>query len=125
MTLAASGRQMNQFQLLAVIKSVLIWSFVLAVCMIVIGFPVLVLVVSVGSLLAVTLHAILPMNGILYTAIGFLGIHVLGILAASTFLTLKGYHPQDVEWLRWLHGQENPQASSTYASCPLTCDINN
>ena len=109
--------------LISTLKSILIWSFVLAVCMIVIGFPVLVLVVSIASLMAVTLHAIMPTSAVLLTAVGFIGVHVLGILAVSTFLTFKGIRPQDVEWLRWLHGDENPGTTSVYASCPLTCDV--
>ncbi|OUC11614.1 MAG: hypothetical protein B0A82_26835 [Alkalinema sp. CACIAM 70d] len=110
--------------LISTLKSILIWSFVLAVCMIVIGFPVLVLVVSIASLMAVTLHAIMPTSAVLLTAVGFIGVHVLGILAVSTFLTLKGIRPHDVEWLRWLHGDEHPaDTTSIYASCPLTCDV--
>jgi hypothetical protein len=110
---------------LAAIKSILIWSFVLAVCMIVVGFPYLVLVVSLASLLAFTLHAIMPVAAILYTVGAFIGIHVLGIFAVSTFLTLKGVHPQDVDWMNWLRrGKENPVATAIFASCPLTCDIN-
>jgi hypothetical protein len=123
MAFANSSTTANQFQVVTTIKSILVWSFVLAVCMTVIGFPLLMLVVAVGSLMAVTLHAILPTSAMLMTAVGFVGVHVLGILAASTFLTLKGIHPQEVEWLRWLNGQENPTTDSTFASCPLTCDI--
>ncbi len=123
MAFANSSTTANQFQLVTTLKSILVWSFVLTVCMTVIGFPLLMLVVAVGSLTAVTLHALLPTSALLMTAIGFIGVHVLGILAASTFLTLKGIHPQEVEWLRWLNGQESPTTSSTYASCPLTCDI--
>ena len=122
MTLANSSST-NQFQLVAIIKSILLWSFVLTVCMIVIGFPVLMLVVALTSLFAVTLHAIMPTHAVLITTVGVLGIHIVGILAASAFLTLKGINPQEVEWLRWLNGQENPQTSSTFASCPLTCNI--
>lgn len=123
MAFANSSATANQFQIVTTLKSILVWSFVLVVCMTVIGFPLLMLVVAVGSLMAVTLHAILPTSAMLMTAIGFVGVHILGILAASTFLTLKGIHPQEVEWLRWLNGQENPTTSSTYASCPLTCDV--
>jgi hypothetical protein len=119
----ANSSSTHQFQLVATLKSILVWSFVLAVCMIVIGFPVLMLVVALGSLFAVTLHAIMPTHAILITTVGFVGFHILGILAASAFLTLKGIHPQEVEWLRWLNGQENPNTYSTFASCPLTCDI--
>lgn len=119
----ANSSATNQLQLVSTLKSILVWSFVLAVCMIVIGFPIFMLVVALASLLAVTLHAIMPANAVLVTTVGFVGIHILGILTASTFLTLRGIHPQEVEWLRWLNGKENPDTSATFASCPLTCDI--
>jgi hypothetical protein len=123
MAFANSSTTTNQFQLVTTIKSILVWSFVLTVCMLVIGFPILMLMVAVGSLTAVTLHAIMPTSAMLMTAIGFIGAHILGILAASSFLTLKGIHPHEVESLRWLNGQANPVTISTYASCPLTCDL--
>jgi hypothetical protein len=119
----APSQSLKTAHTLFLIKSFLIWTFTLTVCMLVIGFPILVLVVSVGSLLAVTLHAILPMSAVLFVAIGLIGVHAMGIMLAAAFLTSKGIHPQEVEWLRWLHGQENPLNSSVYAACPLTCDI--
>lgn len=122
MTLAHSQRLENSAYLFA-LKSFLIWVFTLTVCMIVIGFPVLVLVVSVSALLAFTLHAILPFSAVLLITIGMIGIHAFGIMLAAAWLTSKGIHPQEVEWLRWLNGQENPLHTAVYASCPLTCDI--
>jgi hypothetical protein len=119
----ARSQGLGNFYFLFALKSFLLWTFTLAVCMIVLGFPVLVLVVSIGALLAVTLHAIIPASGVLFATITMLGIHALGIMLAAGFLTLKGIHPQEVEWLRWLNGQENPLHTSVYASCPLTCDI--
>jgi hypothetical protein len=124
MTLAQShGQQGLSFFALA--KSILIWTFALTVCMVVIGFPMLLLVVAVASLMAVALHAIMPIGAVLLIAAGFIGIHAVGILLASTYLTLRGIHPQDVDWLRWLHGQENPENEAVYAACPLTCGIEN
>jgi hypothetical protein len=123
MTLARS-QNVGGVSFLSSVQSVLIWSFVLAVCMIVIGFPVFLLVVSVASLLAVTLHAILPMSAILLTVSALIGIHLIGILAVATFLTAKGIYPNDVDWMVWLKGRENPVNTAVYASCPLTCDIN-
>ncbi len=121
----ARSQYAGSLSFLSAVKSILIWSFVLAVCMIVVGFPILVLVVSLASLFAFTLHAIMPVASILYTVAAFIGIHVLGILAVSTFLTMKGVHPQDVDWMNWLRrGQENPIATAVYASCPLTCEVN-
>jgi hypothetical protein len=122
MTLATT-QSSKGLHLFSTAKSILIWSFALTVCMIVIGFPMFVLMVSLASLLAFTLHAIMPVSAVLFIAVGFVSLHVVGILAASTFLTLKGIYPQDVDWLRWLHGQENPQDTVVYASCPLTCEI--
>jgi hypothetical protein len=122
MTLTASQNSKGM-ALFFTAKSITIWAFALTVCMIVIGFPVFVLMVSLASLMAFTLHAIIPGSAVLVIAVGFVGLHVVGILAGSAFLTLKGIHPQDVDWLRWLHGQENPQDTVVYASCPLTCDV--
>jgi hypothetical protein len=122
MTLARSNN-VGSFSLISAIQSILVWSFVLAVCMIVIGFPVLVLVVSVASLLAFTLHSIMPMSAVLLTAAVFLGVHIAGILGMATFLTAKGIYPHDVDWMVWLRGRENPVNTSVYAACPLTCDI--
>lgn len=119
----ARSQGLGNLYLLFALKSFLIWTFTLTVCMIVLGFPVLVVVVSIGALLAVTLHAIIPASGVLLATIGVLGIYALGIMFAAGFLTAKGIHPQEVEWLRWLHGEENPLHTSIYASCPLTCDI--
>ncbi len=122
MTLA-QGQSRQSLGMFATVKSILVWTFALTVCMIVIGFPMLIMVVALASLVAVMLHAIMPVGAVLVTAVGFIGIHALGILLASTYLTLRGIHPQDVDWLRWLHGQENPGNTSVYAACPLTCEI--
>lgn len=122
MALARSQGLGNLYFLFA-LKSFLIWTFTLTVCMIVLGFPALVVIVSIGALLTVTLHAIVPASGVLLATIIMLGIHALGIMFGAAFLTAKGIHPQEVEWLRWLHGEENPLHTSVYASCPLTCDL--
>ncbi|MBW4419558.1 MAG: hypothetical protein KME13_10050 [Myxacorys californica WJT36-NPBG1] len=123
MTLARS-QNLGNLYFLSSVKSFLLWTFTLTVCMIVIGFPLLVLVVSVGALLAGALHAILPLSGVLFAIISVIGIHALAIMFMAGLLTAKGIHPQEVEWLRWLNGQANPLHTSVYASCPLTCDIN-
>jgi hypothetical protein len=119
----APSQSLKTAHTLFMIKSFLIWTFTLTVCMLVIGFPILVLVVSVGALLAVTLHAIMPGSAVLFVGMSLIGIHAIGIMLAAAFLTSKGIHPQEVEWLRWLHGQENPLNTSVYAACPLTCDV--
>ncbi len=120
----ARGQYAGGLSFLSMVKNILIWSFVLAVCMIVVGFPILLLVVAVGSLLAFALHAFMPLTAMLYTVVAFVGVHILGILGVSTFLTLKGVYPQEIDWMNWLRGQENPMNTAVYASCPLTCDIN-
>lgn len=108
---------------LMIAQSFLTWVFTLAVCSLVIGFPVLILVVLIGSLMVVTLQSVLSMSAALLIAASILGIHILGIVATSAVLTFRGIHPQDVTWLAWLNGRENTTAMSVYASCPLTCDI--
>ncbi len=123
MTLVQSQPFKNLYFIVA-LKSFLIWTFTLTVCMIVVGFPALVLVVSVGALLAVTLHAIMPFSAVLLIAVGLIGIHAIGIMLAAAFMTANGIHPQEVEWLRWLNGQADPLHTSVYAACPLTCEIN-
>jgi hypothetical protein len=119
----ANSQSLKTAHTLFMIKSFLIWTFTLTVCMLVIGFPILVLVVSVGALLAMTLHAIMPGSAVLVVSVGLISIHAIGIMLAAAFLTAKGIHPQEVEWLRWLHGEENPLNTSVYAACPLTCDV--
>ncbi len=120
----AQSQSLKSFYFLLLIKSFLIWTFTLTVCMIVIGFPALVLVVSVGALLAVTLHALMPFSAVLLITVGMIAIHAVGIMMGAAYLTSRGIHPQEVEWLRWLHGQEDPLHTSVYAACPLTCDLN-
>lgn len=105
------------------LKSFLVWVFTLTVCMIVIGFPVFLLVVSVSALFAFVLHEILPVSAVLVITLGMIGIHAIGIMSAAAWLTSQGIHPQQVEWLRWLNGKANPLHTAVYASCPLTCDI--
>ncbi len=105
------------------LRSFLIWTFTLAVCLLIIGFPLVILMVTVGSLLAMTLQSILPMSSVLLVAGGLFGINILAIMAGAAVLTLKGIHPGDVDWLRWLHGEANPSHTAVYAACPLTCDI--
>ena len=105
------------------IKSFLIWAFTLVVCLLVIGFPAVILMVTIGSLLAVVLQSVLPVSAVLVVAGSLLGFNLLAIVLGAGILTLKGIHPQEVDWLRWLHGEENPRHTSVYASCPLTCAV--
>lgn len=108
---------------LLMVKSFLIWLFTLAVCLLVVGFPLVILMVTVGSLLAVILQSMIPMSSVLLVAGGIIGLNILAVMMGAAILTLKGVHPDQVHWLRWLQGEENPNHTSTYASCPLTCAI--
>ena len=122
MTLANS-QSLENSDILFKLKSFSVWVFTLTICMIVIGFPVFVLVVSVSALAAFILNTILPFSSILFVSVSVIGIHAIGIMYAAAWLTSKGIHPQEVEFLRWLNGKENPSHPSVYASCPLTCEI--
>ncbi|MGB7416377.1 MAG: hypothetical protein WA902_19390 [Thermosynechococcaceae cyanobacterium] len=118
---APDSRRMS---LVSLVKSFLIWTFTLTVCWLVVGFPVVVLMVTFGSLGAIALQAVLPMSAVVVVAGGILSANVLAILAGSAVLTLKGIHPHQISWLRWLNGQANPESATVYAACPLTCDRN-
>lgn len=114
------GRNLH---LLGIVKSFLLWSFTLSVCFLVVGFPVIVILITIGSLATLILESILPATAVLLVASSILGITVLTILLSAITLTIKGIHPQDVSWLRWLHGKDKPLHDSTYAACPLTCSL--
>ncbi len=108
---------------LIIAKSFLIWSFTLTVCLLVVGFPIVVLMATVGALAAVVLQSVLPVSAVLVVAGSLIGVNVLAIVFGAAMLTLKGIHPQEVSWLRWLHGEARPSHTPVYASCPLTCGL--
>ncbi|MEW6497278.1 MAG: hypothetical protein AB1589_32965 [Cyanobacteriota bacterium] len=108
---------------LAMVKSFLIWTFTLGVCLLVVGFPLIVLMVTVGSLLALALQSVLSVSAVLLVAGSLIGINVLAVVVCAALLTLKGVHPDEVRWLNWLHGGPDPLYKSVYAACPLTCDL--
>jgi len=120
----SQSQSFRRFYYLVMLKSFLIWAFTLTVCLLVIGFPLIILMVTIGSLLAVVLQSVLPVSAVLVVAGSLLGVNLLSIMLGAAMLTLKGVHPQEVHWLRWLHGEEDPNHTSVYASCPLTCNIN-
>jgi hypothetical protein len=123
MTLANS-QSLGKAYSLFFAKSFLVWVFTFIVCSLVIGFPILILVVGIGSLLAVTLQSLLPMSSVLLVAGGVLALHILGVMLASAVLTARGVHPQDVSWLTWLSGKaDGVETTSVYASCPFTCGL--
>ncbi|GBF80712.1 hypothetical protein [Aphanothece sacrum] len=108
---------------LTLVKSFLVWSFTLTVCLLVVGFPLIVLMATVGALASVILQSVLPVSAVLLVVGSLLGANVLAIVVGAALLTSKGIHPQDVDWLRWLHGEARPSHTSVYAACPLTCSL--
>ena len=108
---------------IATVKSFLIWSFALTVCLLVVGFPLVVIMATVGALLAVVLQSVLPVSAVLLVAGTIIGANILAVLVGAGVLTSKGIHPQDVSWLRWLHGEATPLHTPVYAACPLTCSL--
>lgn len=116
-------RNWDSSYLSVVLKSFLIWSFTLLVCLLVVGFPIVVLMMTIGSLMAIVLQSILPVSAVLVVAGTIIGGTLMGILFAAAMLTFKGVHPNEVSWLSWLHGKEVVTSESIYASCPLTCEL--
>lgn len=119
----AQRSDFGKFYSLTMVKSFLLWSFTLTVCLLVIGFPIIVVMATVGSLAAIILQSVFPMSAVLLVVGSLLGINVLGIVLGAAILTFKGIHPQEVHWLHWLHGDAAPSSTSVYAACPLTCNV--
>ncbi|MEB3181050.1 MAG: hypothetical protein VKL59_18750 [Nostocaceae cyanobacterium] len=122
MTLAQTS-DLGKTDSLFAIKSFLIWTFTLAVCLLVVGFPLVVLMATVASLLSVVLQSVMPMSAVLLVAGSVIALNILAVVVAAAVLTMKGIHPHQMEWLSWLHGEAEQVQTSVYASCPLTCDI--
>jgi len=118
-----SQQGMKSVYSVTVAKSFLIWSFTLLVCILVIGFPFIVLMTLVGAFLAMILHTLLPMSSVLIVASTLIGLHLIAVFTGAGFLTFKGIHPEEVRWLSWLHGKAEPKHNSVYAFCPLTCNL--
>ncbi len=108
---------------LADIKSFLIWSFTLTVCFLVVGFPVGFILVTIGVLMTIVLHAVMPISSVVLVGSALIALNVLIVLIGAAALTLKGIKPQDVTWLSWLHGDAELHYERVYASCPLTCEV--
>lgn len=108
-------------------KSFLLWSFTLTVCLLVVGFPIGVLLVTCGILATIILQAVLPSSAVVLVAGSILSINLLIVVLGAAILTIRGIHPEQVSWLHWLHGKEAFSLSNTpvYASCPLTCNLSN
>ena len=108
----------------SLIKSFLVWSFTLAVCLLVVGFPVGALVVTVGILATIILHAIIPASAVLVVTGSIFALNISVVLIGAAILSSRGIYPEEVSWLSWLHGQNTLVNTPVYASCPLTCELN-
>ncbi|KOP22745.1 hypothetical protein AMR41_30210 [Hapalosiphon sp. MRB220] len=108
---------------LLMVKSFLIWSFTLAVCLLVVGFPLVVFMATVGCLLSIVLQSVMPVSAVLVVAGGLILFNILSVVIGASVLTAKGIHPKEVKWLSWLHGETEQMQKTVYAACPLTCDI--
>lgn len=108
----------------SLIKSFLVWSFTLAVCLLVVGFPVGALVVTVGILATIILHAIIPASAVLVVTGSIFALNISVVLIGAAILSSRGIYPEEVSWLSWLHGQNTLVSTPVYASCPLTCELN-
>ncbi|MGL6340338.1 MAG: hypothetical protein ACRC80_14515 [Waterburya sp.] len=109
------------------IKSFLLWSFTLTVCLLVVGFPVGALVVTVGILATIILQTVIPASAVLVVTGSIFTLNIAIVLFSAAVLAFKGIHPEEVSWLNWLHEKSDLANTAVYASCPLTCqlDINN
>ena len=67
MALSQTGDMGKTYSLL-IIKSFLIWTFTLAVCLLVVGFPLVVLMATVGCLLSIVLQSVMPASAVLVVA---------------------------------------------------------
>lgn len=119
----SQSQMVNQSDYGLMLKSFLLWAGILTVCLLIIGFPVGILIVTVGSLLAMVLQSVLPGTGMLLVVGGVIGVQVVGVLVMAAVLATKGIKPSDVTWLPWISGGANPKHESTYAACPLTCEV--
>ena len=108
---------------IGLVKSFLVWSFTLTVCLLVVGFPVGALVVTIGLLATIILQTVLPASAVLLVTGSIFSINLAIVIVGAAALSLQGIHPEQVNWLNWLHGQKGLVNSPVYASCPLTCQL--
>jgi hypothetical protein len=120
---SAQSSNLGKTYSLMMIKSFLIWTFTLAVCLLVVGFPLVFLMATVGCLLSIVLQSVMPASAVLLVSGALIMLNVLAVVIAAGVLTFKGVHPKQVKWLSWLHGEAEQIQTSVYAACPLTCDI--
>jgi hypothetical protein len=91
--------------------------------LLVVGFPLVVLMATVGCLLSIVLQSVMPASAVLVVAGSLIMFNVLAVVVAAGVLTLRGVHPTEIKWLSWLHGEEEELNTSVYAACPLTCEV--
>ncbi|MEM6612947.1 MAG: hypothetical protein AAF652_11970 [Cyanobacteria bacterium P01_C01_bin.72] len=108
---------------IGLIKSFLVWSFTLTVCLLVVGFPVGALVATVGLLATIILQTVLPASAVLVVVGSIFSLNLAIVIFGAAVLSLKGIHPEEVSWLNWLHGEKDLLNTPVYASCPLTCQF--
>jgi hypothetical protein len=120
---SAQSSNLGKTYSLLMIKSFLIWTFTLAVCLLVVGFPLVVLMATVGCLLSIILQSVMPVSAVLLVAGALIMFNVMAVVLAAGVLTIKGVHPSEVKWLSWLHGEADQMQTTVYAACPLTCEI--
>ncbi len=120
---SAQSSNLGKTYSLLMIKSFLIWTFTLAVCLLVVGFPLVVVMATVGCLLSIVLQSIMPVSAVLLVAGGLIMFNVMAVLIAAGLLTARGIHPKQIRWLSWLHGEADKAQTTVYAACPLTCEI--
>ncbi len=120
---SAQSSNLGKTYSLMMIKSFLIWTFTLAVCLLVVGFPLVFVMATVGCLLSIVLQSVMPVSAVLLVSGGLIMFNVLAVMIAAGVLTFKGIHPNQVKWLSWLNGEAEQMQTSVYAACPLTCDI--
>ena len=116
-------QNVNSNNLLANIKSFLIWSFTLTVCFLVVGFPIVFLLATIGVLMTIVLHGIMPISSVFLVGSTLIALNILMVFISAAALTIKGIKPQEVTWLSWLHGDAELHYDRVYASCPLTCSL--
>ncbi|MBD2137316.1 hypothetical protein H6F32_06895 [Anabaena sp. FACHB-1237] len=120
---SAQSASLGKTYSLLMMKSFLIWTFTLAVCLLVVGFPLVVLMATVGCLLSIVLQSVMPTTAVLVVAGGLVMFNVMAVLIGAGVLTAKGIHPTQIKWLSWLHGEEEKAHTAVYAACPLTCSL--
>lgn len=122
MVVAQSSNPRKMYSLL-MMKTFLIWTFTLAVCLLVVGFPLVVVMATVGCLLSIVLQSVMPASAVLLVAGALVVFNVMTVLIVAGVLTAKSVHPKEVKWLSWLYGDAERVQTTVYASCPLTCEI--